>query len=212
MPSSPHLGSRLGWVQLATNRTQLQHILHAYKIPSYRCRIGELFGGGFCHGIAWGAHFFCNRFWSCLTGILTYSHIITNRRSLFAEIFVKFFVFLWTKERYLLCQHLQKTPLEVMLFVRRVWYWDYFGVLRNGNHLENHARMENHSVAAVRKLYSVFDSFAELSHWQWYVVFYMGFIVNTRILYEELCCKSAVASSATLRNVGLLVDMFKLRT
>lgn len=57
------------------------------------------------------------------------------------------------------------------------------GLLRSheiicGNPSENHTRMENHSVAAVRKLYSVFDLFAELSHWQWYVVFYTGFIIN----------------------------------
>jgi hypothetical protein len=81
-----------------------------------------------------------------------------------------------------------------------------------GNPPENHARMENYSVAAVRKLYSVFDLFAELSHWQWYDVFCTGFITNKPTLYEEVCCKLAVASSATLRNVGLLADMFKLRT
>jgi len=72
--------------------------------------------------------------------------------------------------------------------------------------------MENHSVAVVRKLYSVFDLFAELSLWQRYVMFCTGFIINKPILYGELCCNSAVASTATLRNAGLLVDMFKLRT
>ena len=72
----------------------------------------------------------------------------------------------------------------------------------HGNPPETRARIENHSVAAVRKLYSVFDLFAKLSHWQCYVVFCTGFIINKRIVYEELCCKSAVASIATLRNVG----------
>jgi len=90
------------------------------------------------------------------------------------------------------------------------------GLLRSpeiifGKPPENNARMENHSVAAVRRVYSIFDLFTELSYWQWYDVFCTGFI-NKPIIYEELCCKSAVASSATLRNVGLLADMFKLRT
>jgi len=114
------------------------------------------------------------------------------------------------KKRYLLCQHRQKTPIGICEA------GVILGLLRSpeiifGKPSEKHARMENHSVAAVRKLYSVFDLFTELSYWQWYYVFCTGFL-NKPILYEELCCKSAVASSATLRNVGLLADMFKLRT